>query len=311
MIDKQTVEIADMQVAAIILTRNQRAQTLRCLASLETAREKHLSILLWDNGSTDGTAHAVRERFPDVLVREHPTNLGAASGRNTAARLAIERWRPSHLLFLDNDTVVTEGFLAALSAPFMRDAERLAQTSAKILFMTDRNRLCDAGGSEIRFWSASTRPIGHGETDVGQYDYQRECIPPTGCLLVRSDVFEHVGGFDPRFDPYGMEDLDFSLRVRKAGYRSLFVPEAVIYHDDKEPGERRTYTPHYKWLKIRNWCRFVRKHASPRQALAFLLLGIPSMAARNVVRGASRWLPTHARTIRPRPAPPEGGDSST
>lgn len=274
-------------VTAILLTVNQKRETLRCLESLEAVTEPSPSIIVWDNGSTDGTADEVRERFPNVLVHRHPRNLGAAAGRNEAARLAIERFSPPLLLFLDNDVVVTPEFLSDLCSPFAEGLDRVAQTSAKIRFLEEPRRLNDAGGSTINYWLARTTPVGYEEIDDGQFDRRTECIPPTGCMLVRTDVFLDVGGFDTRFDPYGMEDLDFSMRVRAAGYRALYVPEAVVYHEVSRPSGYGLSSLAYSGRKLANWLLFVRKHASPGQALAFFLLGVPAALLRSCVRAAT------------------------
>ena len=82
----------DRSVAVIVLTYNQRDLTLRMLDTLYGSSSVVVDVLLWDNASSDGTASAVGEAFPDVLVHHHESNLGVASGRNAAARLAIETW---------------------------------------------------------------------------------------------------------------------------------------------------------------------------------------------------------------------------
>ncbi len=97
------------RVAVVILTYNQRDMTLRCLDSLQEEEGQPFDILLWDNGSADGTAEAVAAAFPGLLLHESADNLGVAGGRNAAARLAFEKLDPTHLLFLDNDMVVEPG----------------------------------------------------------------------------------------------------------------------------------------------------------------------------------------------------------
>ena len=103
-----------VDVAVIILTHNQQRQTLRCLESFEQVAGPSFRIVLWDNGSSDGTLDAVSARWPDVIVYHHPENAGVASGRNKAVKLALEKLSPRFLLFIDNDMTVTSGFLSAL-----------------------------------------------------------------------------------------------------------------------------------------------------------------------------------------------------
>jgi GT2 family glycosyltransferase len=127
-----------------------KRQTLQCLETLYQSSRNRYQMVVWDNGSKDETAVAIRQSFPDTLVHQHPTNLGVASGRNAAAKLAIETFQPTHLLFLDNDILVEPNFVEALYQPFTENF-KVGQTQAKLRFMHDRERLNDAGGARISF----------------------------------------------------------------------------------------------------------------------------------------------------------------
>jgi GT2 family glycosyltransferase len=265
-----------------MLTVNQREKTMRALESFRAVTSPRFQLLLWDNGSQDGTVDAVSEVYPEVTVHYYPTNLGAAAGRNAAAELAIEEFRPSHLLFIDNDMTVAPDCLEALLKPFEKDS-RLAQTTGKIMVPNGNGRLNDAGGCRLQFWLGRTNPVGHGEFDRGQYDKPTKCIPG-GFTLVRTDVFQQVGGFDPLFDPYGYEDLDFSLRISRAGYYALYIPQALAYHDVSQTFENGSYTERYVSQKARNWFLFMRRHASIVEQLGFIFLGAPYRLVRAVIR---------------------------
>jgi GT2 family glycosyltransferase len=269
-------------VVIIILTFKQKEKTLQCLATLRASTTSALRILVWDNGSYDGTATAVNQAFPDVLVHEHPSNLGVASGRNAAAALAIETYNPTHLLFLDNDILVEQGFVEALYHPFTLQ-ERVGQTQAKLRFMDDRERLNDAGGARINFILWQITPVGFGEVDHGQYDDVAPCISCGGAMMVRADVFQQLGGFDSQYDPFGPEDMDFSLRLQESGYLALYVPQAMAYHAVSHTFGKG-YSEEYARHKSRHWYRFMRRHASPLQQAGFFLIGAPYLAIRVVVR---------------------------
>jgi hypothetical protein len=262
------------EIAVVMLTMNQKDKTLRCLESFREVKEPPYRVLMWDNGSADGTTDAVREAHPEVLVYRSLSNLGAAGGRNAAAEQAIRDVNPTYLLFIDNDTVVTPGFLVPLLKPFGNDPG-LGQTSAKIRFLKDPNRLNAAGGARINFSLGKTTVIGSGEIDRGQYDEPCECIANSGCTLVRRDVFERLNGFDTRFDPYGFEDLDFSLRVQKSGFRCLYVPSSLIYHDPSRTSVGDRYNATYAAQKARTWMIMLCKHASLLEKASFFLVGIP------------------------------------
>ncbi len=270
--------------AIVILTWNQIEQTRRCLQSLVAAGYGLDRIVLWDNGSVDGTEEAVLREFPDVVFHRHPQNLGVASGRNAAALLAVRELSPSHLLFLDNDMVVTVGFLESLCGPFVNDPQ-LAQALAKIRILNEPQRLQSAGGLNVQFLLGHKSVVGYGEIDEGQYDVQRPCLPSGGATLIATSVFLSLDGFDPIFDPFGSEDLDFSLRVRRAGYGALYVPDSVVYHDYqcKHIGDSDFA------LRMQHWLILLRKHASASEQIGFLLFGGPvgllKIAIREILRG--------------------------
>jgi len=270
------------KVTVIVLTLNQRDRTLQCLASLMALREPPFDVIVWDNGSQDGTLAAVQEAFPDVLVHYHPSNLGVASGRNAAAELAVKTFSPSYLLFLDNDMLVEPDFVGALLKPLTED-DRIGQTQAKLRFMHDREMLNDGGGAQINFLLWQIMPVGYGEIDRGQHDTVKKCIACGGAMMVRTDVFQQLGGFDTKFDPFGPEDLDFSLRLQKAGYSSLYVPQAIAYHAVSHTFGRG-YSENYARHKSRHWFLFMRRHASLMQKLGFFFLGVPYLAVRMIIR---------------------------
>jgi len=269
-------------IAIVMLTLNQRETTLECLSSLLSSDDLAFKVLVWDNGSRDGTAEAVQEHFPDVVVHYHPENLGVAPGRNAAAELAIHTLHPTHLLFLDNDMIVEPGFVHALLEPFVDDRQ-VGQTQAKLRFMDDRQRLNDGGGCQIKFWLGQTKPVGYGEIDLGQYDTSKKCVACGGAMMVRADVFQQLGGFDTTFGHLGPDDLDFSLRLSKAGYKALYVPQAVAYHKVSHTFGR-DYDENYARLKAHNWFIFMRRHASITQILGFLLIGAPYLIVRVMIR---------------------------
>lgn len=273
-------------IVVIVLSWNQRETTLRCIESLISARQLEYTILLWDNGSEDETVQAVRGAFPEVYIHHHEKNLGVAGGRNAAADLAVELFDPTHLVFLDNDMLVEPGFIHALYQPF-RNTDKVGQTQAKLRFMHDRGRINDGGGAKINFVFWQVTPVGYGQIDRGQFDQLKPCISCGGAMMVRADVFREFGGFDMTFNPFGPEDLDFSLRLKKAGYQALFVPQAVAYHVVSHTFGGG-YSEEYARHKSRHWLTFMRRHASFVEKIAFYTIGAPYLAARVFIRELKR-----------------------
>jgi GT2 family glycosyltransferase len=286
MMGKTVSDNKQPKIVVIILTWNQRDTTLRCIESLVPVNQDEYQILIWDNGSEDGTVQSVQDAYPTVLTHHNEQNLGVAGGRNAAAKLAAELLDPTHLVFLDNDMLVEPGFIRAMHDPFVDNA-RVGQTQAKLRFMHDRGRINDGGGARINYVLWQITPVGYGQMDQGQFDHIRPCISCGGAMMVRTDVFNELDGFDMAFNPFGPEDLDFSLRLQKAGYQALFVPQAVAYHVVSHTFGSG-YSEEYARHKSRHWLVFMRRHASPLQKIAFYLIGAPYLAIRVFLREAKR-----------------------
>ena len=107
-------------------------------------------------------------------------------------------------------------------------------------------------------------------------------------MLTSAALFEQLGGFDSRFDPVGPEDIDYSLRLQKAGRRAVFVPEAVGYHRVSHTFGGGRYSEEYAQHKARNWFVFLRRHAPLHQKLGFFLISAPLLVLRMVVREGRR-----------------------
>ena len=273
-------------IMILILTYKQRDKTLACLSELIGNDDIPFQVLVWDNGSGDDTLTAVKEAFPTILTHYSEDNLGVAGGRNASARMAINKYGATHLLFLDNDILVEPGFVSALYEVLESDPQ-IGQAQAKLRFMHDRSLINDGGGARISFVFWRVTPVGFGELDNGQYDSPKPCISCGGAMMVRSDVFQHLDGFDPLFGPFGPEDLDFSLRLQKAGYKAMYIPKAVGYHQVSHTfGEG--YSEEYARHKSRHWLLFMRRHASSWQKIAFYLIGAPILVIQVFIREARR-----------------------
>ena len=283
-----------VDVAVVMLTFNQRETTLRALESLMPQVRDCDRVIVWDNGSIDGTVEAVRERYPGVVAHRHETNLGVASGRNAGARLAIERFRPTYLLFLDNDLVLQPGYVEALQATLDSDPT-VGQVQSKLLYLDEPTRINDGGGCIINFWLGRTLPVGYRQLDRGQCDQPAPCICCGGSMMVRAGLFGELDGFDPAFDPFGPEDLDFSLRLQQRGYKALYNPEAVALHEVGSTFARSSeQAGPYAKARTEIWLRFLQRYGTPVQKLGFLLVGAPLLAVRLAGRELRQGRPQEA-----------------
>jgi GT2 family glycosyltransferase len=271
--------------AIVVLTFNQREKTIRCLTSLQNLLYDNYKIFLWDNGSVDGTVEAVQKLFPEVITHYSEKNLGVAGGRNSAVKFVNTKFESDFYLFLDNDTIVEPDFLTLLIQKYSED-KSIGITTAKIKYLSDHKYLYGAGGCAVDFKRGKTSHRGYGELDEGKYDNINECISSGGCMMVRRDVFAKLNGFDEIFNPYGPEDIDFVLRGKKFGYKSVFAASSIIYHDP-EPGhslEGGSKQISYIKNKAKKFIILLNRHGTLYEKLFFYFVTVPAFAAKILLK---------------------------
>ncbi|MCL6538872.1 MAG: glycosyltransferase family 2 protein [Acidothermus sp.] len=218
-------------VTVVIVTYQGERFIDRCLDALAsqevtdgTGRVHRPEIWVIDNASSDRTvalaaAHPLQPRLVPL-----PTNLGFAG----AADHAVREVSSPFVVLLNQDAVVGPGWLSALLAPFFRpDADRLAATTSKVVF-ADSGLLNNTGVLIAPDGYGSDR--GFREPDDGRYGTEEEVAAFSGtAAALRVEAVRQVGSFDPDFFLY-YEDTDLSQRLRKAGWRIRYVPDALVRH---------------------------------------------------------------------------------
>ncbi|MFH2122642.1 MAG: glycosyltransferase family 2 protein [Pseudomonadota bacterium] len=272
-------------VAAVILTCNQKDYTLNCLKSLKSSTYPSIIIVVVDNNSDDGSELAIRSAFPDIYYVRNNFNAGVAGGRNIGIEFLERTLAYNYILILDNDTLVERNFLQPMVDTLEQDIS-LGVVSPKIYLMDEKKVFDQAGGSVVNFYTGSTAKRGFREYDVGQYDKKQtqDCLPSGACSLSRRSALLACSGLDEIFNPYGFEDLDYSLRVKKAGYRVAYISESIVYHKGSKTGFNK-YTEEYASIKGKHLRTFMTRHASPLQMMCFNLL-LPLLGLKSLLREA-------------------------
>jgi GT2 family glycosyltransferase len=194
-----------------------------CLAALAAQTDVDHETIVVDNGSTDGSAAFMRERFPDVTIVELGRNHGFAGAMNAGIAAA----RGKLIAFLNNDAVPEPAWLEELRGCLGRHPRAAAATAKLVSPQTPG--LLDGAGDEL---TPSFLPFvrGHGEHDGGQFEEEIEVFGASGTAsLWRGDVVRELGGFDERFFAY-YEDVDLSFRARLLAYECWYAPRAVAAH---------------------------------------------------------------------------------
>ncbi len=239
-------------VSVIILNWNGKRFLKDCLASLASQSVRDFETILVDNGSNDGTAEFVREKYPWVKLVLLPGNTGFAEGNNRGFAEAEGEF----IVTLNNDTKLEPGFLAALVASAEADPT-IGMVAAKMLNFYEKGRI-DSVGVGIAP-NGMGQNIGVGKQDCGQYDAASAVFGPcAGGALYRRSMLEKIGFFDPAFFAY-YEDLDLAWRGRLAGWSAVTAPKAVVYHvHSATSGKMSPFTVYQvqrnKWyVLLKNW----------------------------------------------------------
>ena len=213
----------DPLASVIVLNYNGRAWLAGCMDALAAQRgAPPFEILLVDNGSSDGSAALVRERWPAVRVVESGANLGFAEGNNVGAREARGEW----LVFLNNDTAAEPEWLARLTAEAAAHPAYAIVTS-RVVFLDDPAVVDSAGDGY--FLAGGAFKHGYG-AEAGAFAASREVFGACGAaFMIRRSDFARLGGFDARFF-MNFEDVDLSYRARLLGLRVWYAASAVVRH---------------------------------------------------------------------------------
>lgn len=274
--------MSDNLVYIIVLNWNGRDDTRECLLSCRKTTYGNYRILVVDNGSTDGSEAFLRGEFPDVEFLQTGENLGFAGGNNRGIDYALARGA-KYVWLLNNDTIIAPEALTELVEVF--EARKGAGiVGSKIYYYDDPRRVWFAGGW-IKYARGSTGHTGEGVTDEGQFDEVREVDYITGCsLMVSRDAIEAVGLMDERYFLL-FEETDLNERVRRAGYKVLFVPSSHVWH--KISCSLGDHSAMYYYYLYRNCLLFTAKHRPRLFPIVFLRKVLEALNFYRLGQGAS------------------------
>lgn len=271
-------------VAILTVTTNAAAHLPAYLDALSAVSHPVWRLWVVDNASADGSADIVERRLPGAMVLRNGGNLGFTGACNRALE-EILQGEARFVLFLNDDTEVTPTFLERLLA--LADEQTLV---APVTFLAGRPGQLDDAAGEFDWLRGTWKKRVLGTSGGPEYSRVHEVDTANlSCLLVPAGAFRAAGLLDDAFFVY-YDDTDFCRRVREAGFRILFQPEAVVYHQKGATlgGQLTAFGCYYL---SRNRPYLVRKHLGrgPRFA-AFFAYFLGTRAARMALWAArGRW----------------------
>ena len=216
-------------VSVVVVTWNRRELLRSCLQSLRSQQwSEPFDVIVVDNGSEDGSGEmALREFTANPVFRlkliRNPDNRGFCAANNQGFAASGS----DLIALLNNDAEADPQWLTSLASAFEGRPE-VGMAASKILVYEDPSRIDKVG--HLIYPDGQNRGRGSGELDRGQYDRLEEVLWPDGCAaMYRRSMLDQIGGFDEDFFAYA-DDAELGLRARIAGWRCLYVPQAVVRH---------------------------------------------------------------------------------
>ncbi|MBS5065364.1 MAG: glycosyltransferase [Hungatella hathewayi] len=216
-------KVESPMVSIVIPVYNQIHYTYACLVSiLEHTTDVSYEVIIADDVSTDATSH-LSDYVEGLVICRNTTNQGFLRNCNNAARSA----RGKYVMFLNNDTKVTEGWLSSL-VNLIESDRTIGMVGSKLVYPD--GRLQEAGGiiwSDGSGWNYGRLD----DPDKPEYNYVKDVDYISGAaILLSNELWKQIGGFDTRFAPAYCEDSDLAFEVRKAGYRVVYQPLSKVIH---------------------------------------------------------------------------------
>lgn len=255
-------------MAVIVLNWNNPSDTLRCLRSLADIERTDYEVIVVDNGSSDDSAALVRRRHPTIRQLETGCNLGYAGGNNVGIRYALAVGA-QNICILNNDVTVEPNFLEPLLAT-LRSQQNCGIVTPLIAEAGSESGCVWALGSTLdRRTAAVTRNLAGAPVRYWQQQPSFEVQIASGAaMLIKREVLERVGLMDEGYFLY-YEEVDWSLRVRQAGYQIVAVPSSIVYH--KVSASLGKSSPVVDYYMLRNHLRLImHQFSEPRRSYLWI-----------------------------------------
>lgn len=233
-----------LNIFIIILNWNRANDTIKCIKSLKNLYIDgcDINILVVDNASSENSLSKIKLnlRFRNSKLLVNKKNLGFSGGNNVGIKYALAE-KADYIMVLNNDTRVDKKLILTMLDVAI-NTNNFGAASPKIYFEKDfefhksRYKNSDLGnviwyaGGKIDWKNVYGFPRGVDEVDKGRYNKVEETDFATGtCMFLSRKALKKVGLFDEKFFMY-YEDTDLSVRLNKAGFKVLYVPEGIVWH---------------------------------------------------------------------------------
>ncbi|MCH7492339.1 glycosyltransferase family 2 protein [Patescibacteria group bacterium] len=262
-------------VYIIIINWNGFSDTKECIESLLKVEGTNYKVVLVDNGSKNFEGRRLKGIFPSIKLISNEKNEGFCKGNNTAIYYCLKKEDCGYIMILNNDVVIEKDFFK----PLLKELEKNPKSivSPMILDYSNPEKVQTMGG---KLFLGGVYHIGKNRR---RNEFTEVVYPDSvsgACFMSKREAFEEVGLFDEQFFAY-LEDLDWSVRANKCGYKLFTVPSSVIYHKHSQ-STKDSYMKVY--LIAKNNILFARKNLSGIKKTIFIINSVIVGFVVNVIK---------------------------
>lgn len=242
-------------ICVVICNFNKEDYVLKAIRSVIDTSSNVADIIVVDNASTDDSVSLIQKYYPDIFLEVLPENVGGAGGFSHGMMLA-HKMGYQFISLLDNDAIVSDSCIEGMMKTLTENHDIGVVGPAICTF--DDNEIIQEVGSNISIDEAtfSMNLTGKKYSSIEKKIFDCDYVPAC-CLMTRSDVVSKVGGFDVDFFLY-WDDIDWCIRVKKAGYRVVSDSNYQAFHKGGGANSKSTVPRYYYW---RNKFVFFNRHS--------------------------------------------------
>ena len=259
---------ADKKIAIIIINWKKYDLTLNCIDSVLKSSYKNFKIILIDNEAQNSFPYEIN-KCEKIQIIKNQNNEGFSKANNQGIKYSIKHGF-DYVLLLNNDTLIKNDLIDSL----IQQSSTLNQKIIQPLILNyDGSKIWNAGGKINNFFGTfQTLEKGKGfkyfKRNRTYTDWFTGC-----CVLIKVEIFNHVGYFDERFFAY-YEDVDYSIRLKKMGYSIALMTNSYLQHYESASSKsinkiEGNLSPYVHYLNIRNHILLLKKHSK-----SFNLIGV-------------------------------------
>ena len=249
-------------VSVIVLNYNGKDILEDCIIAILNSNYPRIEVIVVDNGSADGSHMIVKKYEPRVKLIRSLRNIGYSAGNNLGIQIA----KGKYIFLVNNDAIIHPDCIYELVKVASSDT-RIGVLGCKVYYKG--TRIIQHAGGKLNLSATYLPHIGVFEEDRGQYDEISDVDYVSGvAMMIRREVMDKIGLLDEFYFAY-WEDVDYCFRARKAGFRVVYVPNAIIEHHEGFSWKKKPLLQ--RFLFQRNRLLFILKNFQNKEVAHIFL----------------------------------------